>query len=64
MPMKPLCERILDAETRASQWLADANEARERGDEKRAAECDAKSQHWLDRFNLLTGRTDRPAPKN
>lgn len=62
--MKPLSERILDAEVRASKWLAEANEAREGGSEKRAAECDAKSQYWLDRFNLLSGRGDRPAPKH
>ena len=49
MPSKPLAERILDAEVRASRWLADANAARERGNTKRAAECDSKSQFWLDR---------------
>lgn len=64
MPTKPLGERILDAEVRASKWLADANEARESGNEKRAAACDAKSQYWLDRFNVLSGRGDRPAPKH
>ncbi|MCL6485660.1 MAG: hypothetical protein I4O49_16080 [Janthinobacterium lividum] len=64
MPRKPLAERTLDAEVRASRWLADANDARERGDEKRAAKCDAKSQYWLDRYNLLAGQGERPAPKN
>lgn len=64
MPTRPLADRMLDADVRASRWLADANEARERGDNKYAAECDAKSQHWLDRFNLLSGRGDRQAPKN
>lgn len=64
MPKTSLAERVLTAETRASQWLADANEARERGDVKRATECDAKSQFWLDRFNVLSGRGDRPAPKH
>lgn len=64
MPRKPLADRILDAEVRSSQWLADANDARERGDERRAAECDTKSQFWLDRYNLLSGRGDRPAPKH
>lgn len=63
MPNKPLADRMLDAEVRASRWLADANEARERGDRQRAAECDAKSQFWLDRYNLLAGRSERPAPQ-
>lgn len=62
-PKKPLAERILNAETLASRWLADANEAREVGKAKRAEECDAKSQFWLDRANYLRGLTDRPAPR-
>ncbi len=64
MPKQALPDRILDAETRSSQWLADANEARESGNVKRAEECDRKSQFWLDRYNLLTGKGERPAPKN
>lgn len=64
MPRTPLGDRILEAEVRASKWLADANEARERGDVTLAAKCDAKSQYWLDRFNFLNGRSDKPAPKN
>lgn len=64
MPKRCLADRILDAEVRASQWLADANEAREHGNNDRAAMCEAKSQFWLDRFNLLTGRGERPAPTN
>lgn len=58
-----LQDRILEAEVRASKWLADANQARERGDDKRAAECDTKSQYWLDRFNHLSGRGERCAPR-
>lgn len=34
MPKRNLHERKLDAEVRSSQWLADGNEARERGDIK------------------------------
>ena len=49
---------VLNAETRASQWLADGNEARERGDAAKAEKCYAKSQYWLDRYNRLTGRGD------
>lgn len=63
MAKKSLSERIIDAEVRASQWLADANAAREAGDVATAEACYAKSQHWLDRYNLLTGRADRPAPR-
>lgn len=64
IPQKSVEERALDAEVRASQWLADGNEAREAGDVERAARCDAKSQFWLDRYNLLSGRGDKPAPKH
>ncbi|OJW46181.1 MAG: hypothetical protein BGO63_03685 [Candidatus Accumulibacter sp. 66-26] len=63
MSMKPLADRALEAEVRASRWLADANEARERGDMATAEKCDAKSQYWLDRYNLLAGNSERPAPK-
>lgn len=63
MPKRTLAERILDADVRASMWLADANEARERGDVALAEKRYAKSQFWLDRYTLLTNRGDRPAPK-
>ena len=62
-PKKPLRERILDADARASRWVADGNEAAESGDGERAAACYAKSQYWLDRYNLLAGQSDRPPPK-
>lgn len=61
---KSVAERTMEAEVRASKWLADANEARESGDPERAAKCDAQSQFWLDRYNLLSGRGDKPAPKH
>jgi hypothetical protein len=63
MAKKTLKDRILDAETRGNKWLADGNEASERGDQPRAEECYAKGQYWLDRYNLLTAQSDRPAPK-
>lgn len=63
LPKQTVAERALDAETKASKWLADANEARESGQIELAAKCDAKSQYWLDRFNLLSGRGNKPAPK-
>lgn len=52
---KPLNERIAEADTRSSQWLADGNEAAERGDHERAEFCYAKSQFWIDRLNSLLG---------
>jgi hypothetical protein len=70
--IKPECRvhklKCLDADTRANRWLADGNalsdEAYASKDEparaqrlyKKAAECYAKAQFWLDRFNKLTGR--------
>jgi hypothetical protein len=63
VPQKTLAERLLDAEVRASQWLADGNEARDTGLDQRADECYKKAQFWLDRLNLLSGRSDRAAPK-
>lgn len=41
-------EKIIEAETRGSQWLADANELAERGEKARAE---------LDRYNKLIGNT-------
>lgn len=64
MPTRPLADRILDAEVKASKWLADANKARESGNAEQASVCDAKSQYWLDRYNVLAGRSGRPAPKH
>lgn len=54
--IKRLDAKALDAEVRASQWLADGNAARERGNMVKAEKCYAKSQFWLDRYNKLTGR--------
>ena len=62
-PKKTVKERRLDAEVRASQWLADGNEASERGDKVKAEACYEKSQFWLDRANLLAGNADKPAPR-
>jgi hypothetical protein len=60
--------KCLDAETRANRWLAEGNELSDKayvaiGEYKRerlykrAANCYAKAQFWLDRFNKLTGRS-------
>lgn len=61
-PKKPLAQRILEAETRGNQYLADANEASERGYRNKAERLWGKGQYWLDRANLLRGFADRPAP--
>lgn len=52
---KSIHERILDAETRGSRWLADGNEYSERGDHVKAQKCYDKAQFWLDRYNTLSG---------
>lgn len=62
-PAKTVAERALDAEVKASKWLADGNQAREAGQEEKAERCYEKAQFWLDRANLLSGRGDRPVPK-
>lgn len=62
-PKKPLAERIIEAEMLGSRWLANGNEAAERGDSARAERCYDKAQFWLDRYNLLAGLSDRPPPK-
>lgn len=62
-PKKSLYERQIDAETRANQYLGDANEAAESGQHEKAEKLYAKSQFWLDRMNLLNGDGDRPAPR-
>lgn len=53
MDTNKLKERLIDAEVRCSQWLADGNAAHESGKMKRAESCYAKSQFWLDRYNDL-----------
>ncbi|HHG5524940.1 TPA: hypothetical protein ACPWNY_006573 [Pseudomonas aeruginosa] len=62
-PKKPLAERMADADALASRWLADGNAAAEAGNPAKADACYAKAQHWKDRYNLLTGAGERPAPK-
>jgi hypothetical protein len=62
-PKKPLAERILAADLLGSRWLADGNEAADRGERERAEYCYKKGQFWLDRSNLLRGNSDKPPPK-
>ena len=52
-----LKRRIMDADERASRWLADGNEALEIGDTAKAEKCYEKSQFWRDRFNKLSGNS-------
>ena len=59
MTKKSLKERQIEAETRANQYLADANEAAESGKSAKAETLYSKSQFWLDRMNNLNGDGDR-----
>ena len=52
---KPLSERIAQAEAMAAKWLADANEYAEKGNSRKAEQCEARCQFWLDRANNLRG---------
>ena len=61
--MKALADRIVDAEMLANRNLADANEASESGFQAKADALYGKAQFWLDRYNHLSGRSDREAPK-
>ena len=47
--------KAIHAEQRASYWLAEGNEAEERGNQAKAEKCFAKAQYWLYRFNKLSG---------
>lgn len=47
--------KSIEAEQRASKWLADGNEAEERGNSAKAEKCFEKAQYWLDRLNKLEG---------
>lgn len=62
-PKRTLQERILDADTLCNRYLADANQARETGNLKKAQKLDEKCQFWKDRYNLLAGNSEREPPK-
>lgn len=49
-----MTNRRLDAEVKANQWLAKANELAERGKDDSFAMRQA--QKWLDRLNELEGK--------
>lgn len=42
-------------EMHASKWLADGNEAEERGNRAKAEACFEKAQYWLDKANVARG---------
>lgn len=50
---RPLNERIADADQRGNNWLARGNEYSEAGNKKKAEECYAKGQAWMDKSNWL-----------
>ena len=52
---KTIKDKIIEAEVNGSRWLADGNEAEERGNFKKAERCFDKAQFWLDRYNRLVG---------
>lgn len=52
-----LADRIQEADERGNRYLADANEASERGDKVKAEKLYAKGQFWMDRYNKLVGNS-------
>lgn len=54
---KSLNERIADADERGGRYLADANEAAEKGNHAKAEKLYEKGQFWLDRSNKLRGNS-------
>lgn len=56
-PARPLSERMLEAEVKCSQALADANAAADCGNNKKADRLYESSQRWLDKYNTLKERT-------
>ena len=52
---KTLQEKIVEAEQRASFYLAEGNEAEEKGRSQKAEQLYEKGQRWLDKLNKLQG---------
>lgn len=48
---------MIDADTKASKYLADANQAEERGEKIKAEKLYEKSGYWRDRYNKLAGNS-------
>jgi hypothetical protein len=52
---KTVNQKIIETDERCAYWLAEANEAEERGDHAKAEKFYAKSGFWRDRYNKLVG---------
>lgn len=52
-----LARKIIEADERGGHWLAEANQAAERGQYEKAEKLYDKSQFWLDRSNKLRGNS-------
>jgi hypothetical protein len=52
---KTLSERIAHADMMGGRYLADANEAAEKGQKEKAERLYEKGQYWLDVSNKLLG---------
>ena len=50
---KSIHARMVDAEVRSANWLANGNEAKEKGNKLKAEQCYEKSTFWLIRANKL-----------
>lgn len=48
-------QKVAEADERGGRYLADANEAAERGQTAKAERLYEKVQYWLDRSNKLRG---------
>ncbi len=49
--------KLSDYSMRASHWLAEGNQASERGNHRRAERCYEKSQFWHDRATTTEEKT-------
>jgi len=56
--IRPLRERIAEAEALASMYLGNSNEAWALGNLGKRDRCDRLAQKWLDEANLLRGQGD------
>jgi hypothetical protein len=54
---KTIEQKIIEADERGNRFLAEANEAAERGDKVKAEKLFLKGQSWLDRMNKLLGNS-------
>jgi hypothetical protein len=54
-PIKPVNDRIAEADCRGNEWLAKGRAAEDTGNKTKAEECYRKGNYWLDRSNKLRG---------